>query len=63
MTINKSQEQSLQVRLNLKNPCSSLEQLRVLLAVACSRVGKTSDSFVYAPDGKTKNIVYPKVLK
>jgi len=61
MTINKAQGQSLQVcGLNLENPCFSHKQLYV----ACSRrVGKTSDSFVYASDGKAKNIVYPKALQ
>jgi ATP-dependent exoDNAse (exonuclease V) alpha subunit len=60
MTINKAQGQSLQVcGLNLKNPCFSHGQLYV----ACSRVGKPSDLFVYAPEGKTKNIVYPKALQ
>ncbi|GFX70077.1 ATP-dependent DNA helicase [Trichonephila clavipes] len=59
MTINKAQGQSLQVcGLNLKNPCFSHGQLYV----ACSRVGKPYDLFVYAPDGKTRNIVYPTAL-
>lgn len=54
MTINKAQGQSLQVcGLNLETPCFSHGQLYV----ACSRVGKPSNLFVYAPDGKTKNIV------
>ncbi|GFU77444.1 ATP-dependent DNA helicase [Trichonephila clavipes] len=60
MTINKAQGQSLQVcGLNLENPCFSHEQL----CVACSRVGKPSDLFVYAPDRKTRNIVYPTALQ
>ncbi|GFW17625.1 ATP-dependent DNA helicase [Trichonephila clavipes] len=60
MTINKAQGQSLQVcGLNLENPCFSHGQLYV----ACSRVGKPSDLFVYAPDGKTRNIVYPTALQ
>lgn len=60
MTINKAQGQSLQVcGINLTNPCFSHGQLYV----ACSRVGKPSDLFVYASDGKTKNIVYPKALQ
>ncbi|XP_008178848.1 uncharacterized protein LOC103308021 [Acyrthosiphon pisum] len=59
MTINIAQGQSLQVcGLNLENPCFSHGQLYV----ACSRVGRPADLFVYAPDGKTKNIVYPKAL-
>lgn len=58
LTINKAQ--SLQVcGLNLENPCFSHGQLYV----ACSRVGKPSDLFVYAPDGKTRNIVYPTALQ
>ncbi|GFV15902.1 ATP-dependent DNA helicase [Trichonephila clavipes] len=60
MTINKAQGQSLQeCGLNLENPCFSHGQLYV----ACSRVGKPSDLFVYAPDGKTRNIVYPTALQ
>lgn len=60
MTINKAQGQSFQVcGLNLESPCFSHGQLYV----ACSRVGKPSDLYVYTPDGKTKNIVYPNVLK
>ncbi|GFX51010.1 ATP-dependent DNA helicase [Trichonephila clavipes] len=60
MTINKAQGQSLQVcGLNLENPCFSHGQLYV----ACSRVGKPSDLFDYAPDGKTRNIVYPTALQ
>ncbi|GFW89675.1 ATP-dependent DNA helicase [Trichonephila clavipes] len=60
MTINKAQEQSLQVcGLNLENPSFSHGQLYV----ACSCVGKPSDLFVYAPDGKTRNIVYPTTLQ
>lgn len=60
MTINKSQGQSLQVcGLNLSNPCFSHGQLYV----GCSRVGKPSDLFIFAPNGKTKNIVYPRALQ
>lgn len=60
MTINKAQGQSLQVcGLNLQNPCFSHGQLYV----ACSRVGKPADLFVYAPNGQTKNIVYPRALQ
>ncbi|GFU70857.1 ATP-dependent DNA helicase [Trichonephila clavipes] len=60
MTINKAQGQSLQVcGLNLENPCFSHGQLYV----ACSRVEKPSDLFVYAPDGKTRNIVYATALQ
>jgi ATP-dependent DNA helicase PIF1 len=61
MTINKSQGQSLQVcGINLENPCFSHGQLYV----ACSRVGKPSDLFIYTTEkGKTKNIVYPRALQ
>jgi ATP-dependent DNA helicase PIF1 len=60
MTINKAQGQSLQVcGLNLENPCFSNGQLYV----ACSRVGKPSNLFVYTPEEKTKNIVYLKALQ
>ncbi|XP_017461157.1 PREDICTED: uncharacterized protein LOC108354487 [Rhagoletis zephyria] len=60
MSINKAQGQTLKVcGLNLKNPCFSHGQLYV----ACSRVGKPSNLFVYAPDRKTKNCVYPKALE
>lgn len=59
MTINKSQGQSLEVcGINLEFPCFSHGQLYV----ACSRVGKPSSLFIYAPDNKTKNIVYHKAL-
>ncbi|XP_059051905.1 uncharacterized protein LOC131846585 [Achroia grisella] len=60
MTIHKSQGQSLAVcGLNLENPCFSHGQLYV----ACSRVGKPSALFVFAPDKKTKNVVYHNVLQ
>jgi ATP-dependent DNA helicase PIF1 len=59
MTINKSQGQSLTIcGLNLENQCFSHGQLYV----ACSRVGKPSALFVFAPEKKTKNVVYNKVL-
>lgn len=60
ITINKAQAQSLEVcGINLQTPCFSHGQLYV----ACSRVGKPSVLFIYAADGKTKNIVYPKALE
>jgi len=59
MVINKSQGQSLSVcALNLENPCFSHGQLYV----TCSCVGKPSALFVLAPNNKTKNFVYQKVL-
>jgi len=59
MSINKSQGQSLKVAgINLENPCFSHGQLYV----ACSRVGNPNNLFIYAPEGKTKNIVYPRAL-
>ena len=60
ITINKAQGQSLSVAgFNLESPCFSHGQLYV----ACSRVGTPKNLFVYAPEGKTKNIVYPRALE
>ncbi|XP_067645269.1 ATP-dependent DNA helicase pif1-like [Eurosta solidaginis] len=60
MTINKPQGQSLQMcSINLEYPIFSHGQLYV----ACSRVGKPSPLFIYAKDGKTKNVAYQKVLQ
>lgn len=60
ITINKAQGQSLSVcGIDLEQPCFSHGQLYV----ACSRVGKPSDLFIYMPDKQTKNIVYPKALE
>ncbi|XP_036317731.1 ATP-dependent DNA helicase pif1-like [Rhagoletis pomonella] len=60
MTINESQGQSLSVcGPNPEKGCFSHGQLYV----ACSRVGKSSALFVFAPDNKTKNVVYNNVLK
>ena len=60
MTINKSQGHSLEVcEINLEFPGFAHGQLYV----ACSRVGKPSSLFIYAPQNKTKNIVYEKALK
>lgn len=59
MSINKSQGQSLSVcGINLENPCFSHGQLYV----ACSRVGKPSTLFIFAPENRTKNVVYQKAL-
>lgn len=60
MTINKAQGQSLRVAgLNLENPCFSHGQLYV----ACSRVGNPETLYIYTPNQKTKNIVYPLALR
>lgn len=60
MTINKSQGQSLRVAgLNLENPCFSHGQLYV----ACSRVGNPKTLYIYTPNQKTRNIVYPLALR
>ena len=54
MTINKSQGQTMTFcGLDLENLCFSHGQLYV----ACSRVGKPSNLFVYTPEGLPKNIV------
>ena len=60
MSINKAQGQSLcVVGINLEEPCFSHGQLYV----ACSRVGTPDGLFIYVPDGKTKNVVYPQALQ
>ncbi|CAF1287602.1 unnamed protein product [Rotaria sp. Silwood1] len=60
MSINKAQGQSLKVAgINLGTPCFSHGQLYV----ACSRVGTGKNLYVFAPDGKTRNIVYQTALK
>lgn len=59
MTINKSQGQTLKVTgIDLHSPVFSHGQLYV----GCSRVGKPSNLFVYAPGGLTSNVVYPNAL-
>ncbi|KIH67553.1 hypothetical protein ANCDUO_02114 [Ancylostoma duodenale] len=59
MTINKAQGQSLRVAgINLESPCFSHGQLYV----ACSRLGTPKNLYVYTPNGKTKNVVYPNAL-
>ncbi|GFT86610.1 ATP-dependent DNA helicase pif1 [Trichonephila clavipes] len=60
ITINKAQGQSLELCwLDLSVDCFSHGQLYV----ACSRVGKPDSLYIYANNGKTKNIVYPQVLQ
>ncbi|XP_014772886.1 uncharacterized protein LOC106871099 [Octopus bimaculoides] len=55
MSINKAQEQCLDVvGLNFGEPVFSYDQLYV----GCSRVGNPNDLFFYAPQGKTKPVVY-----
>uniref|UniRef100_UPI00358DFA46 ATP-dependent DNA helicase PIF6-like n=1 Tax=Myxine glutinosa TaxID=7769 RepID=UPI00358DFA46 len=59
MTINKSQGQSLKVAgVELTSPCFSHGQLYV----ACSRVGASTHLFIRAPNGRTRNVVYPRAL-
>ena len=59
MTINKSQGQTLKIAgLDLTLPCFSHGQLYV----GCSRVGSPQNLFILAPNGKTRNIVYPEAL-
>jgi len=60
VTINKAQGQSLNVAgLILETPCFSHGQLYV----ACSRVGTPKKLFIFAPNGQTKNVVYPLALR
>ena len=59
MTINKAQGQSLRtVGVDLETPCFSHGQLYV----ACSRVGSPANLYIYAPEGSTANVVYPRAL-
>ncbi|CAF1454121.1 unnamed protein product [Rotaria sp. Silwood1] len=60
MSINKAQGQSLKVAgIHLETPCFSHGQLYV----ACSRVGTGKNLYIFAPDGKTRNIVYRTALQ
>ena len=60
MSINKSQGQSMKVvGLNLSQPCFSHGQFYV----GCSRVGQPNSLYIHAPQGKTKNVVYPTALQ
>lgn len=59
MTIDKSQGHSLSIcGIDLENPCLSHGQWNA----TCSHVGKLSALFVYAPNNKTKNVVYHTTL-
>lgn len=59
ITINKAQGQSLQYAgIHLEENCFSHGQLYV----ACSRVGDPEKLYIYAPNNKTKNIVYPIIF-
>src|SRR5258705_7682153 len=59
ITINKAQGQSLELcGLYLDTDCFSHGQLYV----ACSRVGKPDNLFIFMQNGTAKNIVYPQVL-
>lgn len=59
ITINKAQGQSLELcGLDLGTDCFSHGQLYV----ACSRVGKPENLYIYTENGTTKNIVYRQVL-
>jgi len=58
MTINKAQVRSLQVcGLNLENPFFSHG------CMITSQKTSPSDLFMYAQEGRKKNILYPKALK
>jgi len=60
MSINKSQGQSLSVcGINIENPFFSHGQLYV----ACSRIGKPANLFIYAPQNKPRNVVYQRALQ
>jgi len=59
MSINKAQGQSLKVAgIALDEPCFAHGQLYV----ACSRVGSPNNLHIFAPNGKTKNVVYQHAL-
>jgi ATP-dependent DNA helicase PIF1 len=60
ITINKAQGQSLKVAgINLESPCFSHGQPYV----ACSRVSSGRNLFIYAPEEKITNVVYPSALQ
>ena len=60
MTINKAQGQTFRVvGINLEVQCFSHGQLYV----ACSRVGSENGLFLFSPDKRVKNVVYPRALQ
>jgi len=60
MSINKAQGQSLKIAgIHLQNQCFSHGQLYV----TCSRVGHSTNLYILAPGGKTRNNVYPAALQ
>ena len=60
MSINKARGQSLKVAgINPETPCFSHGQL----CVTCSRVGTAQNLYIFAPDAKTKNVVYQRALQ
>jgi ATP-dependent DNA helicase PIF1 len=60
ITIIKSQGQSLELcGLGLSTDCFSHGQLYV----ACSRVGKPNNLYIFTDNGTTKNIVYQQALR
>ena len=59
ITINRAQGQSIRYcGLNLSSQCFSHGQLYVAL----SRVGSSANLFVFAPEGRARNVVYKEVL-
>ena len=60
ITINKAQGLSLEkCGIDLNTDCFSHGQLYV----ACSRVGKPDNLFIYTDNGTAKNVVYSQVLR
>lgn len=59
MTINKAQGQTLKTMgLDLRRPVFS----HGMMYVALSRTGSKDSTFILAPDGTSRNIVYPEIL-
>jgi len=60
MIVKKSQGKTMVIcGLDLQHPCFSFGHF----SVACSRVGKPSNLFVYTPDILTRNIVHDLALR